>query len=77
MPETTYTRDEIASALSAAAGTVHDDLGLGDREEDVLSLVSAVTLAKLERREATLDEAIEENTDHAPSEVREWWNGWS
>lgn len=74
--QTTYTSDQVSVAVNAAAKTVLADLGLGEREEDLLDLVAELTVSKLERPSATLDESIEENTERSPSEVRAWWGNW-
>jgi hypothetical protein len=73
-----FTREEVDAAVHDGVGLVVSELGLGERDADLLHLTAAVQLAKLGYPPLfTLNEVIERDYDVPPAEVRGWWDRWS
>jgi len=69
--------EALMTAVNAAADLVHDGLGLGDRDMDVLNLVVNATATLIDNPDATLDDVITEQYSTDPEELRGWWGDWS
>ena len=75
---TLYTRDEIRDAIASGAALVSDDLGLSERDADLLLLVLYAVMARLDDKDIDLDTVIRENyPDTTPAQVRGWWTSWT
>ena len=72
------TRDEIMRVANEAADSVITGMRwYGDtRELDAVNLVVNMLGTMLDRRGATVDEAMDENYDGGAEAVRSWWPGW-
>lgn len=70
-----YTADQVTAALEEGADLVkRDDIGSGERDADLIGIVTAAQSAVLKRPEITLDDVLAESF---PSDVRTWWVNWS
>jgi hypothetical protein len=74
----TWTGQEIAAAVTAAADLVITDAGLGcgEREADLITLAARAALTLLERPGAVLDEVMDARYEGGAARVRSWWDGW-
>lgn len=76
--EARYTREEVDTAADAAVDMLIAELGLGDRDIDLLRLACAAVAGKLADSAATLDNVVECSYDGvSTAELKSWWNGWS
>lgn len=74
----TFTPEEIAEITLGAADMLEIELGLGERDTDLLSLMIAAVGVRLSDPDAALDAVITRALpDRTPVEVRGWWDGWS
>ncbi|MFI5777008.1 hypothetical protein [Nocardia sp. NPDC051570] len=72
------TRGDFIGALSEGMSLVYQELGLGERDWDLLDLAVKAILVRAYDDSASLDDVIEIGLDGvSPSEVRSWWTGWS
>ena len=72
-----FTRDETTAALDRALDVLRDELKLGERDTDLLTLLCRVAAAALDGEPVTLDEVIGARYAEPAPVVRGWWNGWS
>jgi hypothetical protein len=74
----TYTVSQVMDLAEQAAALIVDELGLGERDSDLYSLIEDALLYRLtEPGEPTLDQVITRYRMDIPEEVRSWWNGWT
>jgi hypothetical protein len=71
-----FTRDETTAALDRAMDVLRDELGLGERDTDLLTLFCRVAAGALGGEPVTLDEVTGAHYEE-PAQVRGWWDGWS
>ncbi len=72
-----FTRDETTAALDRAMDVLRAELGLGERDTDLLTLFCRVAAGALGGEPVTLDEVIGVHYEEPAQIVRAWWNGWS
>ncbi|OKH95406.1 hypothetical protein [Streptomyces uncialis] len=70
----TYTRADISKAVNGGADLVHDELGLGERDYDLLGLIVNAAMAVLDQPGTSLDDVIRDSYKEEPEEVRGWWD---
>jgi hypothetical protein len=74
----TYTLQAVNAAVTNAVDLIKDGLGLGERDEDLLNLVTHAFLGLLSGQARTLTEVLDHSYD--PDTARRlpgWWSGWS
>lgn len=70
-----YTADQVTAALEEGADLVkRDTIGSGERDADLIGIVTAAQSAVLKRPDTTLDEVLAESFT---ADVRTWWVNWS
>lgn len=75
-----FTRKEAELARNGAASLVIDELGLGERDSDLLDLAGAVAAELIDQDPpgaVTLDGVIRARYSDSPAKVRSWWTAWS
>ena len=66
-----FTREQLSRAVNDGAELVLDALLLGERDEDLITLVVNAALSKLDNPEVDLDAVIQ---DHYSEDPRGWWD---
>lgn len=70
------TRAATAGAFAEASAAVLEELGLGERDADLLNLVEKTFLDRLGGARTPLDDLISQ-VGRNPADVRRWWSGWA
>lgn len=73
----TYTTDQVSQATGEAADLVKAELGLGDRDSDLIDLVINAVRTRLDRPNADFAEIVAQHYSESADEIREWWTNWS
>lgn len=71
-PAREYTREQVSTAVNAAADLVRDSLDLSDRDGDLVNLIVNAALTLLDEPGLSLDDAIRLCYETDPAEVRDW-----
>jgi len=72
----TITWSAATGALADASAMVLDELGLGERDADLLDLVGRAFADRLSGARTPLDDLISQ-AGRDPADVRTWWSGWT
>ena len=72
-----FTRREAEWARNHAAELIAAELGLSERDTDLLALAGAVAAELIDNPGITLDEVIAARYDDSPAKVRSWWTSWT
>jgi len=75
--EAAYTSADIEKALVIAENLLVQELDLGERDVDLIGLLQNSLLTALENPDASFDDVVGSHYSETPSEIREWWSGWS
>ena len=74
----TFTAAQFGEVVLGAVDMLEQELGLGERDHDLLSLLVAAVGVRLSVPDAGLDAVIGRALpDRTPAEVRRWWNEWA
>jgi hypothetical protein len=78
MDSRTWTARKVEAAVTAAADLVitDDGLGCGERETDLIGLITVAALELLQRPAMSLDEVMDARYEGGAARVRSWWDGW-
>jgi hypothetical protein len=71
---TSYTHRQVSDAVTAGVDLVHDELDLGERDQDLLNLAVNAIMTQLADASADLDDVIRENYNDDSVDVRQWWD---
>ncbi|MFF6794230.1 hypothetical protein ACFY9C_34770 [Streptomyces filamentosus] len=73
-PPRRYTREDVHTALNAAADMINDELNIGESESDIVNLSVNASVTLMENPHATFEEVASENYSVSVEEILSWWD---
>lgn len=77
MTDQHFPRAALSTALNSGADMLERELVLGERDQDLITLMVNAALARLDDPTVSFEDMVSENFDCLPCEVRGWWSSWT